>query len=155
MKTERYVSTLSAAVMAIAAERCVISESSSATKTDDAVVIEPRTCTAATKTNLLTTIGEAAYSVGDRFTTRINRNSGWLERDESQYADLVMKEALSSLSENERDTLEALQNRRRTLVKVSGEEILERYRRQKLDQELLAVLQRYVHIVPHAATHSA
>ena len=71
----------------------------------------------------------------------------WSEKDENRYDDLVTKEAVGTIESYELAELEALQVTRRRLVSPpTGEEILQRYRRDKLDQQLLELLGKNVRI---------
>lgn len=73
--------------------------------------------------------------------------NSWDGAHQKQYDNLVLKEALETISRPELERLDQLQkSRRRLKAPPSGEEILQRHRREKLDRELLTVLQRHVRL---------
>jgi hypothetical protein len=153
VKTEKFSTTLSVAALAIAGGELVLNARTEATRTDDeAVSIHTMARADASKVANLLSIGpNSAHSASTRFITLLRSNTDWLESDETEFSDLATKEALSLLSDSDLAQLERLQVRRRTqLDRLPAEVILSRHRREKLDQELLELLRRYVHISEQA-----
>jgi hypothetical protein len=84
-----------------------------------------------------------------------NAPDSWNPDLAKKYDALVIKEALGTISGLETKELDAMQKfRRRTLSPASGEEILLRYKREKLDRELIKVLQRHVRLQPITKNHT-
>jgi hypothetical protein len=76
-------------------------------------------------------------------------SASWEKEYKARYDELVQKEALETITDKELKELDLLQKKRRRMVSPpSSAEIIARHRREKLDRELKAVLQRYVRLTP-------
>lgn len=157
MKTEKIASTMSAALLAVAGGGIVREETMSASTTDTSPPSSQmfRDAQVSKTGNLFSAAATASYAGSTRFTTQIKARHGWEESEEHEFSQLVIKEAVDHLSETELNRLTNLQNKRRTTKSPEPADlILLRYRREKLDRELLELLSRYVY-VPENATNPA
>ena len=71
----------------------------------------------------------------------------WSEKDDSRFYYLVTREAIGSISDDEVQELDQLQQKRRgELAPASGEERLRQYAQWRIDQGMLELLRKHVHI---------
>lgn len=109
-----------------------------------------QTGAATNTTDLITTISSVLFNHQNHFSRSV-RNSAheWTAKQERIYQALVTREAIGNLSASDAKALDQLQVLRRdTENPASGEEILQHYKRQKLDQGMLELLRRHVRIDP-------
>ena len=96
--------------------------------------------------DLISTISKVqASDVTSAITVRIVPRTQWTKRERTRFDALVTKEALGELSRNEALELDALQRLRRKFTNPpTGEEILRRYQRERLDEGMIQLVERYV-----------
>jgi hypothetical protein len=101
-------------------------------------------------TDLITTTAAVLFTHENHFSRSVRTiTNEWTAKQERLYDTLVTREAVGSLSAMEATALDRLQEQRRdTENPASGEEILQQYKRQKLDQGMLELLRRHVRIDP-------
>lgn len=101
---------------------------------------------AATADVVVATVESASGFASDSFQQQIPLLlDEWGEKQEKAFDALVTKEALQTITPSELAELDELQKVRRRFVNPpSTDELLERLRREKLDRELLQLLQRNV-----------
>ena len=101
-------------------------------------------------TDLITTTAAILFNHENHFSRSVrNITHEWTAKQERLYETLVTREAVGALGALEVKTLDLLQTvRRDTENPPSGEEILQQYKRQKLDQGMLELLSRHVRIDP-------
>jgi hypothetical protein len=97
---------------------------------------------------ITSTIDRVFSDSGETFHQTIpNTVQEWSAKMDSRFDELVTKEAVGKISKTELDELERLQKaRRRHHAPPSGEEVLQRHKREKLDLQLLNLLQKNVRV---------
>jgi hypothetical protein len=72
-------------------------------------------------------------------------DGSWSERHQDEFDNLVTREAIGTITAVELSHLNALQTLRRSLkAPPTGEEVLQRHRREKLDRDLVKLLKQNV-----------
>jgi hypothetical protein len=89
----------------------------------------------------------------DRFSIRFADGQNWTIKASRRYRALVVRESLGQLTAAETDELDKLQALKRCHFNPpTGDEILFRYKRQKLDEGMIELLERYVGNGPKPAS---
>lgn len=103
----------------------------------------------ASTTDLISRTAAILVSHDNRFIQKMRPSAvtEWTAKKERLFDALVTCEAVGTISTFERKVLDRLQEERRhSLNPASGEEILQRYVREKTDRGMLQLLQRHVQI---------
>ncbi len=157
MKTTRVIQSISAAlaVTQATAEAGLSFGERTPTDVSDAVPNVSAEWDAANTTKAITAL--LPIHLSNRrgtFSVRFPANERWTEEADARYRALVVREATGQLTTAESTELDGLQGlKRRHFNPPTGAEIIFMYRRQKLDDGMIELLQRYVGLGSQAKDH--
>jgi len=134
------------AVQAFSAPAAEVPVSQQGEVTESRVEAESPSSITLTPDAITTTITRLFSQTGDSFEQQVPVwPEEWDDEHEQRYDELVEKEALRAISRAELGELNSLQAIRRSFVNPpTSEELLLRLRRERLDRELVRILQRNV-----------